>query len=446
MRRNAVFALEVARKLLLKLEILAKFRKESRDVNRGSAIFGAVSSDDQRISAEFLKFLLKSLRTWGQIYRSESDPTLSTFYRTYTSLVTEGVSFPEDIEGSLPLFDLDEFQTQLNRLELTLRSGVYGSVYDNLAVELKAKYRELEAVIITMRGKSSETTIKRYLDVQRKAGSIFEQYDQMKYSSQLYSSSFPVKSAVPEWDAEPFPEDSQAAAKPSEEMEFGFDDVEAEIEQKAPPKKPGDFDFDAKWETGDFFNKEFATAPVHFSPPIIPENRDKEKSKPLPLPPNFEQEKQELNDIINQQVAKIAEQTASIAVLQAEVQKLNRIIKEKDGIVKEKEAENEKLKTEIEKNREEMENYERKVENLRQELNQITDNSEKNQAKYELEKQEFQIQIDTVILNLVASDNFSAFQRNFLLKIRRKPDRSLFPNSKFRLTRRKSIRREVICG
>lgn len=351
--RNTVFAIETGRKLLGKLATLARHRKDSRDPNRGISLFSANNREDQRVSAEFLRLLLQSIQVWGMLYLSETDSTLASFYSTYQTLVIEGVTFPAEPEVQRSSFDLDQFKSDISRLEMVTSSGQYGGSAETLAADINRKLEELQQIISSMKGRASETTIRRYIDIQQTAVSTLERYNGLRTSVSFFSSP-PKQSTLLEWDAEPFPDESLQPAKQPIKAEFGFDDIddEFELKPKLPAKKSGDFDFEPKWENGDFFTKEFATAPVQLAVPTVAGNEGKMKGKGLSAD-------KELEEIVNQQVAKIAGQTTSIAVLQGEVQKLNQIIKEKDSGIAEKDAEIAILQSEIAKKRAEIETLKR---------------------------------------------------------------------------------------
>lgn len=385
--RNTVFAIETGRRLLEKLAALARYRKDSKDPNRGISLFSANNREDQYASADFLRLLLQCLQVWGKLYLSETDSTLASFYSTYQKLVIEGVTFPAEIEMQRASFDIDQFKGDVSKLERVTASGQYGGSADSLAADIKRKLEELQQIIGSMKGRASETTVRRYSDIQQTAISTLERYSGLRNSASFFSSP-PKDSPVLEWDAEPFPDEPLPPSKPLIKAEFGFDDIDDDFEAKTIPKgkKSSDFDFEPKWESGDFFTKEFATAPVQFAAPIVAGNEGKKASVD-----------RELEEIVNQQVAKIAGQTTSIAVLQGEVQKLNQIIREKDSGIQQKEAEIADLQSEIAKKRAEIEGLNERIAAFTMQLKANEDSSTAKMVKmsqfHQTEKQLLQDQM-----------------------------------------------------
>lgn len=429
MRRNVTFAVETARKLLGKLAALARFRKESRDPSRGLGLFSASSKEGQLASAEFLQVLLQAIQAWGLLYLSETDSTLSSFYTTYQLLVTEGVAFPDSAETLKPGFDLEQFQRDVSQLEMAISSGQYGGAAELWAADIRAKSEALQLLLSRMQGRASETTTVRYSNIQKTAISTLARFEDLKSSARFFAS--PAKqSAVLEWDAEPFPDEAIQSAKAvlqpvkkAVEMEFGFDDIEDDLDSRTKPlaKKSGDFDFGPKWETGDFFTTEFATAPVQLAAPVAVEREGKRREMGL----GGEREKLELTQVVDKQVAKIAEQTANIAVLQGELQKLNQIIRGKDALIATKEEEIASLRAESAKQKAEIAKLSDLVENSREEIDnsalKMTEMRKSHQLEMQrfedrLSKQEKEVlfpQLQATISNLTQEiDDLRAFKAN----------------------------------
>jgi len=394
MRRSVTFAVETARKLLGKLVALARFRKESRDSNRGLGLFSASSREGQLASAEFLQVLLQAVQAWGLLYLSETDSTLASFYTTYQMLVSEGVAFPDSGEVQRPGFDLEQFQSAVSRLEMMVSSGLLGSDVDLLAADVRVKSEALQAILSRMQGRASETTTSHYSNIQKTATSTLDRYETSKSSARFFAS--PAKQSVAlEWDAEPFPDEvlhpakqPLQPAKKNMEMEFGFDDIEDEF-PKPPSKKAADFDFGPKWETGDFFTQEFATAPVQLAVPIVVEREGKRREGGI----GGERERLELTEIVDKQVAKIAEQTTNIAVLQGELQKLNKIVKEKDGLISAKEEEIASLKADLAEQRAEIAKLGDLADRDREQIDNFSRKMTEMSKSHQLERQQFEDQL-----------------------------------------------------
>ena len=99
---NTNFVLTVQSRLLSRLTVLARHRRDSRNPSRGEDLFGYVSSsspENTQASVNFLKLLLLCLRYWAEIFHLGPDGQPSAYTIQYDILVREGVWF-EDLDDS----------------------------------------------------------------------------------------------------------------------------------------------------------------------------------------------------------------------------------------------------------------------------------------------------------------------------------------------------------
>ena len=97
LRGNINFLTFASKKVMSRFTILASYKKQLREANRGEDIFGAastVSAQTRRDSAAFLQCLLTYIRIWSQRYGKMQDGSMSLFSQAYTKLTNAAVAFP----------------------------------------------------------------------------------------------------------------------------------------------------------------------------------------------------------------------------------------------------------------------------------------------------------------------------------------------------------------
>lgn len=80
MTRNKVLGNYVVKKILQRLSILAKYKKESNDPNKAREIFGAQKkTDQQNFAVRFHNLLLECMLDWGTNWPKGSDGPFNAF-------------------------------------------------------------------------------------------------------------------------------------------------------------------------------------------------------------------------------------------------------------------------------------------------------------------------------------------------------------------------------
>lgn len=80
MSRNKALGNYVVKKILQRLTILAKFKKETTDPNRGKDIFGANrKKPEQEQAAKFHQIVLECLMDWGTNWPKNADGPYKAF-------------------------------------------------------------------------------------------------------------------------------------------------------------------------------------------------------------------------------------------------------------------------------------------------------------------------------------------------------------------------------
>lgn len=97
LRGNSHFLTFASKKVMSRFTILASYKKQQREANRGEDIFGSastVSPQMRKDSADFLQCLLAYIRIWSQRYGKMQDGSMSQFSQAYMKLTNAGVTFP----------------------------------------------------------------------------------------------------------------------------------------------------------------------------------------------------------------------------------------------------------------------------------------------------------------------------------------------------------------
>lgn len=94
MTGSTQYLLFACKKITRRFIILARHNKYSRSESRGIGIFGPQVGEQSAASAEFLKCLLAYIKLWAKSFGLTSDKKPSEFYRMYSTLEREGVTFP----------------------------------------------------------------------------------------------------------------------------------------------------------------------------------------------------------------------------------------------------------------------------------------------------------------------------------------------------------------
>lgn len=98
MVNNYQFLTFAQKKILDRLTILARHKKQIPSNDRGEDIFGAVgnsSDENKEASKRFLVFLLDRIKAWNMAYGRTSDGKISRYGNSYQTLVKENVTFPD---------------------------------------------------------------------------------------------------------------------------------------------------------------------------------------------------------------------------------------------------------------------------------------------------------------------------------------------------------------
>lgn len=245
LQKNPLFAQETAKKLLSFLVNKGQFQKASADPSRGALLFDSVEAEDQLDSAEFLRFLLRSIRIWATLFNEESGRNLSFFPKIFSILQKEGVVFPEDTT------DLDQLSRDTTRLEGATSQAQFSSVADAWANELQSKVVTLQAEVQGL----SRQAAQDYSEQLEKAVSAVENYKEKKASK----ASFSEQPGSSEWGGDLFrtekinakPKEEEKRTRDSPNFDFDSEDEDEEFElndnssaSDSPPfspKKPASF-------------------------------------------------------------------------------------------------------------------------------------------------------------------------------------------------------------
>jgi len=161
LRGNTVFLLYVAKKMLSRLVVFGKYRKEDPNPLRGATMFNSQSPEGMQASSEFLQLLLNALKTWASRYGKNTDGSPSLFLKAYSQLQREKVDFPKsepkrtppDRRSSPPpsasaQFSLEEFINEVMQLVDAVGEADYQTPgLRNQATAVQVRMRKLEAVI-----------------------------------------------------------------------------------------------------------------------------------------------------------------------------------------------------------------------------------------------------------------------------------------------------------
>lgn len=220
LQKNPLFAIETAKKLLSKLGSLGQYQRTSADPNRGANIFNSSEAEDQLDSAEFLRFLLRSLRIWASLFPDESDRILNLFSKTYLTLQRGGVAFPEDA------IDLEQLNREIARLEATTSQSQFNTVSDTWMTELQAKASALQAHIRCL----SRQAAMDYNEPLEMALAAVESYKDKKTSRTFFTAQPPSQS---EFDGGLFRTEKMKAKTAEEQktsispdFDFGYEESE----------------------------------------------------------------------------------------------------------------------------------------------------------------------------------------------------------------------------
>lgn len=239
LQKNPLFAQETAKKLLSYLVTRGQFQKTSADPSRGALLFDSVEAEDRLDSAEFLRFLLRSIRIWATLFTEESGRNLNFFPKIYSILQKEGVVFPEDT------IDLDQLSRETTRLEGAASQAQFSSVSDAWMNELLSKVTALEAEVRQL----SRQAAQDYNEPLERAMAAVESY-KAKKASKVFFTEQPGKS---DWGGDLFRTEKMKAKHKEEEKQ---------------PRDSPNFDFDSENDEEEF---EFNDNPsASDSPPFSP--------------------------------------------------------------------------------------------------------------------------------------------------------------------------------
>lgn len=101
---NVHFLIFAQKKVMSRFSILASYKKELPNEQRGEGIFGKESNtslENRNASVEFLTYLLDCIKTWASEFGKSPDKTDSVFFTTYMKLKDSGVRFPIKKKNSL---------------------------------------------------------------------------------------------------------------------------------------------------------------------------------------------------------------------------------------------------------------------------------------------------------------------------------------------------------
>lgn len=161
LRGNTVFLLYVAKKMLSRLVVFGKYRKEESNSQRGATMFNSQSPEGMQASSEFLQLLLIAIKTWASRYGKNTDGSPSLFLKAYSQLQREKVEFPKsesqhtspDKRSPPPpsasaQFSLEEFINEVMLLVDAVGEADYQTPgLRSQVTALQVRMRKLEAVI-----------------------------------------------------------------------------------------------------------------------------------------------------------------------------------------------------------------------------------------------------------------------------------------------------------
>ena len=216
-----------AEKLLSRLTIFARYRKDDKSATRGAGIFGPNSGQSQEAitaSIEFLSLLLTGIRAWAKAFEKMSDGSISPYQRAYLQLVKEGVQFPVDpgakdssaVHGEVNLEQFVSSAMLLGEIAAAGDGRTQASV--ELSEKIEGQLKALKPSIQKLAESVDEVRLQEYLDAIETAENALESFRRLPNRPQT--------------------------------THFDFDfDLKDDVSQSEGHLSPA-FDFDSQWEEG----------------------------------------------------------------------------------------------------------------------------------------------------------------------------------------------------
>ena len=82
------------KKFYNRFKVFALYKKEFKDIRRGTLLFQSETRSQQLASEEFLILLLLCIRDWAETYPLEFNKKFSQYHKLYNYLLSKGVTFP----------------------------------------------------------------------------------------------------------------------------------------------------------------------------------------------------------------------------------------------------------------------------------------------------------------------------------------------------------------
>lgn len=189
MPANLNFILAAQDRLLEKLSVMARHRRDSHNPYRGEDLFGYLSSssrENTQASITFFTLLLRCLRSWARMFATGPDGRTSEYARVYEVLVREGVWFgdQDDAVPSLRENDIGSVKAIAKKLQEQMGTGASRESLATTAAQLSECKRQMDQIIeARMSNPSSEEEINMLLDTSCEISQVLDQYQTLLAAS-----------------------------------------------------------------------------------------------------------------------------------------------------------------------------------------------------------------------------------------------------------------------
>lgn len=177
-------------RLLPKLSVFARHRRDSHSPFRGEDLFGYLSSssrENTQASITFFTLLLQCLRSWASQFAIGPDGLPSDYSRVYEVLVKEGVWFGDQAEpGFRPMeLDIEAVRTAARKLQEQAEKAVNRESGAALAMQL-GKYKDEIVRTIEKRtnNPTSEQEMNLLLDISHEVSQALDRYESLSKPQQ----------------------------------------------------------------------------------------------------------------------------------------------------------------------------------------------------------------------------------------------------------------------
>ena len=189
MPANLNFILAAQDRLLEKLSVMARHRRDSHNPYRGEDLFGYLSSssrENTQASISFFTLLLRCLRSWASMFATGPDGRTSEYARVYEVLVREGVWFGDqnDAVPNRRENDIGSVRAIARKLQEQMDTGASRDSLATTAAQLSEYKRQMDQTIeARMSNPSSEEEINMLLDTSHEISQVLAHYQALLAAS-----------------------------------------------------------------------------------------------------------------------------------------------------------------------------------------------------------------------------------------------------------------------